>query len=82
LFRTEMRDHKAENNMNARRFDNFGDLYRAALAENNPELKQQLLAHVKSALDLWAEADRKRTNSALLGSKQPLRVNRTVHRVA
>jgi hypothetical protein len=77
-----MRDDEAENDMNARRFGNFGDLYRAALAENDPELKQKLLAHVKNALDLWAEADRKRTNAALLGSKQPLRVNRTVHRVA
>lgn len=77
-----MLDTRAEIDMNARRFDNFGDLYRAALAENNPDVKQQLLAHVKNALELWAEADRKRTNSALLGSKQPLRVNRTVHRVA
>ncbi len=77
-----MRENKTENDMNARRFDNFGDLYRAALAENDPELKQKLLAHVKNALDLWAEADRRRTNAALLGAKQPLRVNRTVHRVA
>lgn len=68
--------------MNARRFDNFGDLYRAALAENNPELKQKLLAHVKNALDLWAESDRKRTKAAPLNSKPPLAVNRTVHRVA
>ena len=77
------RDNKAENDVKARRFDNFGDLYRAALAENNPELKQKLLAHVKNALDLWTEADRKRTNAASLGSKPPLQVNRTsVHRVA
>ena len=69
--------------MNAYRFDNFGDLYRAALAENDPELKQTLLAHVKNALDLWAEADRKRTNAALRASKPPLQVTRTsVHRVA
>ncbi len=68
--------------MNVRRFDHFGDLYRAALAENNPELKQKLLAHVKNALDLWAEADRQRTSDAPLGLKPPLKVNRSVHRVA
>lgn len=68
--------------MKARRFDNFGDLYRAALAETNPELKQKLLAHVKNALDLWAETDRKRTSAGPLGSKPPLRVDRAVHRVA
>jgi hypothetical protein len=74
---------KAENDMEACHFDNFGDLYRAALAENDPELKQKLLAHVKNALDLWAEADRKRSNAPPLASQPPLRVNRTsVHRVA
>jgi len=75
-------DNKTENDMNARRLDNFGELYRAALAENNPELKQKLLAHVKKALDLWAEADRN-SNAVRLASKPPLQVNRTsVHRVA
>ncbi len=68
--------------MDARRFDHFADLYRAALAEKNPELKQKLLAHVKNALDLWAEADHKRTNAALLGSKPPAKVDHPIHRVA
>lgn len=69
--------------MRARRFDNFGDLYRAALAENNPERKQNLLAHVKNALDLWAEADRKGSNAGAHASKPPLQIKRSsVHRVA
>ena len=69
--------------MQARRFDNFGDLYRAALAENDPKIKQKLLAHVKHALDLWAEGDRKRTSVASRPSKPPLQANRSsVHRVA
>jgi hypothetical protein len=69
--------------MHARRFENFGALYRAALAENNPELKQKLLAYVKNALDLWAEADRKGTNAATRASKPPLQINRSsIHRVA
>ena len=38
------------------RFTNFGDLYRAALAEPNPTTKQVLLAAVKKALDEWAES--------------------------
>lgn len=73
---------KAEDVMRIRRFDNFGDLYRAALAENNPELKQKLLTHVKNMLDVWAEADRNRTNHTQVG-KPPVPANRTsVPRVA
>ena len=69
--------------MNARRFNNFGELYRAALAESNPELKQKLLAHVKNALDLWAQADGKHSDAAPGAPKLPVRVNRTsAHRVA
>ena len=37
------------------RFNNFGDLYRAAFAEPNPTTKQLLLAEVKKVLDRWAE---------------------------
>jgi len=78
-----LRENKTENEMNARRLDNFGDLYRAALAETDPELKQQLLTHVKKALDLWAEADRKHSSAVRLASKPPLQISRTsVHRVA
>jgi hypothetical protein len=40
------------------RFTNFGDLYRAAFAEPNPNVKQLLLAEVKKALDRWAETMR------------------------
>ena len=40
----------------AYRFTDFGDLYRAALAEPNPTTKQLLLAEVKKALDAWAES--------------------------
>jgi hypothetical protein len=43
--------------MSTSQFDNFGDLYRAAFAENDPEIKQLLLAHVKRALDRWAESE-------------------------
>jgi hypothetical protein len=38
----------------SRAYANFGDLYRAAFSEANPERKQQLLADVKRALDNWA----------------------------
>ena len=38
-------------------FDNFGDLYRAAFAESDPEIKQILLSDVKRALDLWANSE-------------------------
>ena len=37
-----------------RAFANFGDLYRAAFSEADPERKQQLLSDVKRALDNWA----------------------------
>jgi hypothetical protein len=37
------------------RFTNFSDLYRAAFAEPNPNVKQLLLAEVKKTLDRWAE---------------------------
>jgi hypothetical protein len=37
-------------------FNNFGDLYRAAFAERDPEIKQLLLADVKRALDRWANS--------------------------
>jgi len=67
------------------RFDNFGDLYRAAFAETDPEQKQVLLADVKNALDQWAEADNRRTDSrATFASPKPLlRVDRTsIKRIA
>jgi hypothetical protein len=51
-----LRDGEYE--MSTSRFDNFGDLYRAAFAENDPEIKQLLLADVKCALDRWAESER------------------------
>ena len=37
-----------------RAYANFGDLYRAAFSEADPERKQQLLSDVKRALDSWA----------------------------
>ena len=36
------------------RFNDFSALYRAAFAEPNPDMKQQLLSDVKQALDRWA----------------------------
>jgi len=70
--------------MSAPRFDNFGDLYRAAFAESDPEQKQVLLADVKNALDQWAENDSRRTpDKAALFPKPPLRVDRTsIRRIA
>jgi hypothetical protein len=44
-------------NMSTSRFDNFAELYRAAFAEDNPEIKQLLLADVQKALDRWAESE-------------------------
>jgi len=67
--------------MNPRRYGHFGDLYRAALAENNPETKRILLAHVNTVLDQWAEADRYRAQAS--HRKPTLQIDRTsVHRVA
>jgi len=43
---------------NACCFDDFGDLYRAAYAEVDPETKQILLAEVKNVLDRWQETVR------------------------
>jgi hypothetical protein len=36
-------------------FKNFGDLYRAALAEPNPERKLLLMSQVKQVLDEWEQ---------------------------
>lgn len=36
-------------------FNNFGDLYRAAFAEQDPEKKLFLLTQVRKALDHWEE---------------------------
>jgi hypothetical protein len=69
--------------MCAYRFDNFGDLYRAAFAENDPELKQVLLEDVKTALDRWAEADRKRSTATAVPPKSARLAECTsIHRVA
>ena len=43
--------------MSTRVHEDFGDLYRAAFSEADPERKQQLLAAVKRALDLWAASE-------------------------
>ena len=37
-------------------FRTFGDLYRAAYAEANPERKMFLLSEVKRALDEWEKS--------------------------
>lgn len=69
--------------MSAQRFDNFGDLYRAAFAESDPEHKQVLLADVKNVLDVWAEADRGRADTPSLAPRPPVRVDRSlIKRVA
>jgi hypothetical protein len=69
--------------MNDNRFDNFGDLYRAAFAESDPELKQMLLADVKGVLDRWAESEFNRPISPSIGPKPCQQRDRTsVHRVA
>jgi hypothetical protein len=69
--------------MSAQRFDNFGDLYRAAFAESDPEQKQVLLADVKNVLDVWAEADRGRADTPSLAQRPPVRVDRSlIKRVA
>ena len=65
------------------RFDSFAELYRAAFAENDPEQKQLLLADVKTALDSWAEADRRHSGPLQRPSKPALRLDATsIHRVA
>ena len=69
--------------MGAYRFDNFGDLYRAAYAENDPELKQLLLGHVKTALERWADSDRKRPIATAAAPKATRLAECTsIHRVA
>ena len=39
-------------------FDNFGDLYRAAFAEQDPEKKLFLLSEVRKAIEKWEQASR------------------------
>ena len=36
-------------------FDNFGDLYRAAFAEQDPEKKLFLLSEVRKAIEKWEQ---------------------------
>lgn len=69
--------------MSTHRFDSFAELYRAAFAESDPEQKQLLLADVKTALDRWAEADRRHTGLLQRPLKPALGVDATsIHRVA
>jgi hypothetical protein len=44
--------------MRAKSFSSFSDLYRAAFAETNPDVKQLLLAEVKRSLDHWEQTTR------------------------
>jgi hypothetical protein len=41
--------------MKDKKFKSFGDLYRAAYAEPNPERKMLLLSQVRKALDEWEQ---------------------------
>jgi hypothetical protein len=61
--------------MSTSRFDNFGELYRAAFAENNPEIKQLLLADVQNVLDRWAESEHNTTLRPPTGPKPSSRKN-------
>jgi hypothetical protein len=65
------------------RFDNFADLYRAAFAESNPEIKQMLLADVKRELDRWAESELNRPMASSMGHKlRQQRDHASLHRIA
>jgi hypothetical protein len=65
------------------RFDNFGELYRAAFAEDNPEIKQLLLADVKNVLDRWAESDHDTSLFSPISPQSSSKNNRSsLHRVA
>ncbi len=65
------------------RFANFGDLYRAAFAESDPEVKQTLLADVKKELDRWGASDVSHPISSPLGPKSSQRTNTaSIHRAA
>jgi hypothetical protein len=44
-------------------FKNFGDLYRAAFAEPNPERKLLLMSQVKQVLDEWEQASAPRAST-------------------
>ena len=69
--------------MSTSRFDNFGELYRAAFAENDPEIKQLLLADLKNALDRWAESDYDTSLHPPNGPKQsPKKAMPSFYRVA
>lgn len=46
----------------SRAYASFGDLYRAAFSEADPERKQQLLSDVKRALDNWAASEEPTTS--------------------
>jgi hypothetical protein len=60
------------------RFTNFSDLYRAAFAEPNPNVKQLLLAEVKKALDHWAQT----TRDGMASSAKPVSAEIDTQRVA
>jgi len=69
--------------MSTHRFQNFGQLYRAAYAETNPELKQILLSDVKRVLDGWAESNAELSPSQ--ATRVPIRPRsekRMLHQVA
>ena len=68
--------------MSTNRFDNFGELYRAAFAENNPEIKQSLLADVQSTLNQWAECDHNTTVRPPTGPKPSQKDCSSFYRVA
>lgn len=44
-------------------FKNFGDLYRAAFAEPNPERKLLLMSQVKQVLEEWEQASATRAST-------------------
>jgi hypothetical protein len=55
--------------MSTSRFNDFAELYRAAFAENDPAIKQLLLADVQYALDRWAECNHNTTHCPPTGPK-------------
>jgi hypothetical protein len=54
-------------------YSNFGDLYRAAFSEANPERKQRLLADVKEILDNWAASEDQRSSASSAARKNSAR---------
>ena len=58
--------------MNITQFRNFGELYRAAFAERDPDKKSLLLTEVKKNIEQWEQKLQPRGEKKPLHSESPI----------